>query len=235
MRTVQMIGVPQGAAACATPTRWWSRSSRAPMPAAEAVAESLAALRWLQQAGCRQFYFKYCSTFDSTDARQYRPGGRGADAGARRRFHDRLPGFPGQRPHDLQGLSVRRRRAAVRIGHARPSADADDRFEPGARAAAAGAGARSAWPTTRVVERARPPSPQRFAELRGQGCRFAVVDAVSNRDLERIGAACADMKLVTGGSGIALGLPAEFPPARPAGALASGQAGTLPPPAALRP
>jgi uncharacterized protein YgbK (DUF1537 family) len=36
------------------------------VPAAEAIADSLAALRWLQQAGCGQFYFKYCSTFDST-------------------------------------------------------------------------------------------------------------------------------------------------------------------------
>ena len=35
-------------------------------PAAEAVAQSLAALDWLRRAGCRQFYFKYCSTFDST-------------------------------------------------------------------------------------------------------------------------------------------------------------------------
>src|SRR3546814_19953863 len=36
------------------------------VPANEAVEQSLRALRWLQQAGCRQFYFKYCSTFDST-------------------------------------------------------------------------------------------------------------------------------------------------------------------------
>ena len=38
------------------------------IPAAEAVSASLAALRWLRAAGCRQFFFKYCSTFDSTDA-----------------------------------------------------------------------------------------------------------------------------------------------------------------------
>jgi len=31
-----------------------------------AINESLEALRWLRDAGCRQFFFKYCSTFDST-------------------------------------------------------------------------------------------------------------------------------------------------------------------------
>ncbi|WP_278185081.1 four-carbon acid sugar kinase family protein, partial [Raoultella planticola] len=35
-------------------------------PAEMAVSQSLAALRWLQAQGCQQFYFKYCSTFDST-------------------------------------------------------------------------------------------------------------------------------------------------------------------------
>ncbi len=38
------------------------------IPAAAAVAQSRAALEWLEAAGCRQFFFKYCSTFDSTDA-----------------------------------------------------------------------------------------------------------------------------------------------------------------------
>lgn len=32
----------------------------------ESVREALAALKYLQQKGVRQFYFKYCSTFDST-------------------------------------------------------------------------------------------------------------------------------------------------------------------------
>jgi 3-dehydrotetronate 4-kinase len=32
-----------------------------------AVKQSLTALEWLRRAGARQFFFKYCSTFDSTD------------------------------------------------------------------------------------------------------------------------------------------------------------------------
>ena len=35
-------------------------------PVDQAVEQSLQALAWLQRQGCRQFYFKYCSTFDST-------------------------------------------------------------------------------------------------------------------------------------------------------------------------
>src|SRR5437879_6905404 len=68
MRTVQLIGVPSGPLPCnlddvdAVVIALKSRTS----PVDEAVADSLAALRWLQEAGCRQFYFKYCSTFDST-------------------------------------------------------------------------------------------------------------------------------------------------------------------------
>ena len=66
MRTVQVIGVPDGPApdADAVVVALKTRT----IPAAEAVRESLAALRWLQAAGMRQCYFKYCSTFDSTSA-----------------------------------------------------------------------------------------------------------------------------------------------------------------------
>src|SRR5438067_1206450 len=64
MRTVQMIGVPQApppADADAVVVALKTRTG----PVEQAISESLAALRWLQQAGCRQFYFKYSSTFDS--------------------------------------------------------------------------------------------------------------------------------------------------------------------------
>src|SRR5262249_49747048 len=66
MRTVQTIGVPKGAApdADAVVVALKSRT----IPAADAIAQSLEALRWLQKAGARQFFFKYCSTFDSTPA-----------------------------------------------------------------------------------------------------------------------------------------------------------------------
>jgi uncharacterized protein YgbK (DUF1537 family) len=66
MRTVQLIGVPARLApedADAVVVALKSRTT----PAADAIAQSLAALRWLQAASTRQTFFKYCSTFDSTD------------------------------------------------------------------------------------------------------------------------------------------------------------------------
>jgi len=37
-------------------------------PVEEAVSETRAALAWLQQTGAKRFFWKYCSTFDSTPA-----------------------------------------------------------------------------------------------------------------------------------------------------------------------
>src|ERR1700682_1846263 len=68
MRTVQLIDVPtpggEVAGAEAVVIALKSRT----IPAPEAIEKSLAALAWLQNAGAQQILFKYCSTFDSTDA-----------------------------------------------------------------------------------------------------------------------------------------------------------------------
>ena len=80
-----------------------------------------------------------------------------------------------------------------------------------------------------------------FARLRAGGYRHAILDAVADADLLTLGEAIADLKLVTGGSGIALGLPANFrriglleatrqadrlPPVRGAAAVISGSCST---------
>src|SRR5215831_1548698 len=66
MRVVQTIGVPADDVVAGVEAVVVALKSRT-IPAADAVALSLAACRWLKAAGARQFYFKYCSTFDSTD------------------------------------------------------------------------------------------------------------------------------------------------------------------------
>src|SRR5215813_8352930 len=67
MRAVQTIGVPNSPLTEDVDTVVVALKSRT-IPAADAVAQSLAALAWLRAQGCRQFYFKYASTFDSTSA-----------------------------------------------------------------------------------------------------------------------------------------------------------------------
>src|SRR5579871_4146807 len=75
MRTIQTIGVPISGTipndVDAIVVALKTRSIRA----ADAVAQSLAALKVLQDAGCVRFFFKYCSTFDSTDAGNIGPVG----------------------------------------------------------------------------------------------------------------------------------------------------------------
>jgi len=49
---------------------------RAAATATALAVLALAALAWLERAGARQLYFKYCSTFDSTDAGNIGPVSR---------------------------------------------------------------------------------------------------------------------------------------------------------------
>ena len=65
MRTVQFIGVPRAGTEPFCEAGVVALKTRS-IAAADAVGQSLAALEWLQAQGCRQFLFKYCSTFDST-------------------------------------------------------------------------------------------------------------------------------------------------------------------------
>ena len=65
MRAVQTIGVPDAATTIDADAVVVALKSRTIAPA-DAVAQSLAALRWLRAQGAQQIYFKYCSTFDST-------------------------------------------------------------------------------------------------------------------------------------------------------------------------
>ncbi|HEY3532025.1 MAG TPA: four-carbon acid sugar kinase family protein, partial [Casimicrobiaceae bacterium] len=65
MRTVQSIGVPRDFSADAFDAVVVALKIRT-APVTEAVSQALSALAYLERLGCRQFYFKYCSTFDST-------------------------------------------------------------------------------------------------------------------------------------------------------------------------
>ncbi len=65
LRAVQHLGVPDEPDASGADVVVVALKSRS-IPAADAVAESVAAGRWLLEQGA-QLFFKYCSTFDSTD------------------------------------------------------------------------------------------------------------------------------------------------------------------------
>jgi 3-dehydrotetronate 4-kinase len=197
--TSQYLGVPGRAAAAEVEAGVVSLKSRS-IPAQDAVAASLEALRWLQAQGCRQFVFKYCSTFDSTP-----DGNIGPVAEA---LADALgvngvvvcPAFPATGRTVYQGhLFVGDRllnESGMENHPLTPMTDADIR--------------RWLRRQTRSEVGHVPAGVAVDAALRACDETLVVVDAVTDEDLVSIGRACADAPLLTGGSGIALGLPANF-------------------------
>ena len=136
MRTVQLIDVPPPGAVVADAEAVVVALKSRTIPAAEAIEKSLAALAWLRAGGSAADPVQILLDLRLDRCRQYRTRGRGADGRARHRLHPVLSGFSRKRADDLPWLSVRRRRAAVGIEHARPPVDADARPEPRARPAA---------------------------------------------------------------------------------------------------
>lgn len=209
MPTVQSIGVPAADFdAGDAPAVVVALKSRA-NPAEEAVADSLAALEWLRSRGAGQIIFKYCSTFDSTDAGNIGPvadalmGAMGTD------FTIACPAFP------ENGRTVYKGHLYVGDVLLSESGMKDHPLTPMTDANLVRVLARQTPHDVGLVDmtsviRGAAAVSGRFAELQRDGCRYAIVDAVSDADLMTIGEALAGLKLITGGSGIALGLPRNF-------------------------
>ena len=225
-RTVQAIGAPRAGDALPEADAVVVALKSRTAPRARAVRESRAALAWLRQGGARQIVFKYCSTFDSTPRGNIGPvadallDDLGADLAVA------CPAFPANgrtvyKGHLFVG-DVLLENSGMRNHPLTPMRESD---------LVAVLGAQTPRPVGLVehatVRRGAPAIRRALDGLRAAGMRHAVVDAIADRDLAAIGRACADLPLVTGGSGVALGLPANF---RESGLLAAaGEAATLPP------
>ena len=223
MRTVQVIGVPAAdaelEAADAVVVALKSRTT----PAAEAVSESLAALAWLRQRGCRQFFFKYCSTFDSTAEGNIGPVAEALQEALDCDFTLACPAFPETGRTLFRGhLFVQDQllsESGMQHHPLTPMSDAN-------LVRVLQAQSRGKVGLLRYDQVAKGPEAVRavIAELRTSGHRLAIADALSDADLHTLGAACAELPLVTGGSGIAQGLPENF---RRAGLLDKHDAAAL--------
>lgn len=208
MRTVQYTGIPEGIAAADVEAGVVALKSRSIDPA-EAVAQSLAALKWLQAQGCTQFIFKYCSTFDSTPEGNIGPV---CDALAKALDAEKVivcPAFPGTGRSVYQGhLFVQDKllsESGMQNHPLTPMTDPDLRRCLKAQSALA-VGHVSAYDVLRGSDAIT----QAFDAQHEQGNVLIVVDAIQDEDLMQIGKAAAEFKLITGGSGIAMGLPANF-------------------------
>ena len=178
-------------------------------PVAEAVAETRAALTWLRKAGAQRFFWKYCSTFDSTPEGNIGPVAEAlmADLGTDQTIY--CPAFPengrsifmgnlfvGQQPlsespmkdHPLTPMRDSNLMRLLAPQVTKPVGLANR------LTVAKGAGALRS----------------ELDRLKADGVAHVVVDAVANDDLRVIAQACQDMPLMTGGSAVAMPLPALY-------------------------
>lgn len=191
-----------------------------------AVESARTALRWLAERGATRYYVKYCSTFDSTPAGNIGPVVDMAMAELHAPRTVAVPAFPDTGRTVYQGhLFVEDRllaESSMRHHPLTPMTDSDV--------------VRLLTPQTRHPVRSIPRSRVAAGSdavrddldcLEGElGQVIAVVDTLDNDDLSTIAHAVADETLVTGGSGLALGLPAAWGLGhRSAGELPSPQGG----------
>jgi len=209
MRTVQLIGVPaMGEPLPEADAIVVALKSRT-IPAAEAVALSRAALERLKDAGARQYFFKYCSTFDSTDHGNIGPVADAllADLGAT--FTIACPAFPeNKRTIYLGHLFVGDlllSDSSMRTHPLTPMTDANL-----VRVLARQTPHKVGLAAFKEVQAGSAALRAALDALAAKGARHVVVDAVGDADLTIIGEAVGDDLLVTGGSGVALGLPAAY-------------------------
>ncbi len=215
MRAVQTIGIPEGPLSAQADAVVVALKSRTIAPA-DAVAQSLAALRWLQAQGVQQVYFKYCSTFDSTPQGNIGPvidALLDALQGPGQGFTIACPAFPENgrtvfKGHLFAG-DVLLNESGMQNHPLTPMHDANL-----VRVLQAQTNRRVGLLGYDVVAQGAAAIRKRFAVLQAEGVQVAIVDAISNADLMAIGPALAGMPLVTAGSGIAIGLPQNWPAAR---------------------
>ncbi len=209
MRTIQTIGVPaQGTIPDDVDAVVVALKTRS-IAAKDAVAQSLDALKTLQAAGCVRFFFKYCSTFDSTDQGNIGPVG---DA-----LLDALGG-----PQAIYCPAFPENARTIFFGHLFVGdlllSDTHMRHHPLnpmtdsslVRVLARQTKHKVGLVPLKQVQAGSATLRGALDKLASEGVRHVIVDAVADTDLGIIGEAVGDDVLVTGGSGVALGLPAAY-------------------------
>lgn len=173
-----------------------------------AVADSLSALRWLQSHDCRQYYFKYCSTFDSTDRGNIGPVTDALLDALGESFTIACPSLPVNGRTVYKGYlfvnGVLLSESGMQHHPLTPMKDANL-----VRVLGRQARGRVGLIDQETVTLGAAAIRKQYAEL-AQSCRYAIIDTLFTKDLIEIGHASADLKLLTGGSGLAIGLADNF-------------------------
>lgn len=230
MSTVQVIGVPDADTdigdAEAVVVALKSRTS----PVAEAVSQSVAALNWLRDHGAQQFFFKYCSTFDSTDDGNIGPVSDALLDAIGSDFTIACPAFP------TNARTIYKGHLFVGDVLLSDSSMKDHPLTPMREANLVSVLGRQMDCTVglvpyEIVAQGADAIAAAYRDLENNGTRQAIVDALNDADLLAIGEASRDLALITGGSGLALNLPENF---RRAGLLGENAEPALPAPMGRR-
>ncbi len=215
MATTQFVGVGKEPAAPDCEAGVVALKTRT-APAQQAVAQSLEAARWLLAQGCEQILFKYCSTFDSTPQGNIGPVAEALLDLLGAKVAVVCPAFPATGRRLFMGHLFVGEKLLSESGMENhpltPMSDPDIRRW--LRRQTVGEVGLVPLATVRSGKMALV---QALEAQQKTGTRLAVTDAVADEDLLVLGEAIAGHRLVTGGSGIALGLPENF---RRAGKLA---------------
>lgn len=208
MRVVQSIGVPVGPLNADVDAVVVALKSRTMAPC-DAVAQSLEALAWLQAQSAQQIYFKYCSTFDSTPQGNIGPVIEALMDAMKTDFTIATPAFPDNQRTVFKGHlfvgDLLLNESGMQNHPLTPMSDANL-----VRVLQAQCKRKVGLIDYRVVAQGETAVRTRIDQLLLEGVSLAVVDAISNDDLLRLGPALKGMPLVTAGSGLAIGLPLNF-------------------------
>jgi len=209
MKTVQVIGVPAEGTDFGDAEAVVIALKSRTIAADGAVAMALASAMALQAAGAEQFLFKYCSTFDSTPA-----GNIGPVAEALMDFLDvpiavACPAFPAAGRSIYQGHlfvgSALLSDSPMRDHPLTPMRDANL-----VRVLQAQATSRVGLIPLDIISAGPDAIKAVMTRAQQAGFRLMIADAVRDADLRILGEALASARLITGGSGIAMGLPENF-------------------------
>ena len=176
------------------------------IPIEDAIRESLEALSWLKGCGCEQFIFKYCSTFDSTKEGNIGPVTDAIMEELNTDFTIACPSFPdagrtvyfghmfvngkplnesGMENHPLTPMTDHN---LVRwLGHQTKNNVGLIDFE--------------------TISKGENSVKEKIRNLKTDGYKYAIIDTNKNDDFDIICNAVKNLPFLTGGSGIALGLP----------------------------
>ena len=176
------------------------------LPIENAISESLKALSWLKECGCQQFIFKYCSTFDSTKEGNIGPVTDAIMEELNIDFTIACPSFPdagrtvfyghmfvngkplnesGMEKHPLNPMTDHNlvRWLDYQTKHSVGLIDYE------------------------TINKGVKSVKEKINNLKFEGYKYAIVDTINNSNFDSICNGVKDLRFLTGGSGIALGLP----------------------------